>query len=149
MSILSCDCYPGCWGDHSKEWPTIDDPSEAVGVFLNMASNVRKYIQYGDYVRVDGKLRVPDEATKKKVEEFYKIAEKYILEANRGRLSGSLQGEAGEAPDPAKVQGAVALIDFVREGRIPMPDAAPLALAGQTLLAEVRRLLAAQWEGKA
>jgi len=20
---LSCDCYPGCWGEHSKHWPSV------------------------------------------------------------------------------------------------------------------------------
>lgn len=25
---LSCDCFPGCWGTHSKDWPSFELPQE-------------------------------------------------------------------------------------------------------------------------
>ena len=41
---LNCDCYPGCWGDHSDGWSEISDPDDkyrraAIGT-----------LEYGTYV---------------------------------------------------------------------------------------------------
>jgi hypothetical protein len=77
---LDCDCYPGCWGDHSNGWPSTKEHVNAKATFLNMASNVRRYIQYGDYVRADGELRLESAEAMKKLEEFFGIAAKAILE---------------------------------------------------------------------
>lgn len=27
---LSCDCYGGCWGDHSMEWPSFVIPTSLI-----------------------------------------------------------------------------------------------------------------------
>jgi len=48
---LECDCYDGCWGNHSKDWPEVDysgtqrRPSQVEG-FVHGA------VPYGSYVFV-------------------------------------------------------------------------------------------------
>lgn len=48
---LNCDCYPGCWGDHSELWPEI------ICADKDRAREVRKRIMslvpYGSYVSAD------------------------------------------------------------------------------------------------
>lgn len=41
---LSCDCYGGCWGDHSKNWPDIAYTEERLA-YLNSQSKL-----HGSYV---------------------------------------------------------------------------------------------------
>lgn len=52
---LSCDCYGGCWGDHSAGWPLIEnrsmDPEE-------LREIVRSVIPYGSYVMMPEGMRV-------------------------------------------------------------------------------------------
>lgn len=53
---LNCDCYPGCWGDHSVSWPKIIFRTED-GVrraFLRC----RDEFPYGTYVRCGLEVRV-------------------------------------------------------------------------------------------
>ena len=80
---LTCDCYPGCWGDHARNlnWPEIDIPSRlirnkmetsdlfgasldrpaAVRAILNEASGIHAYPAAGQYVLMENdKLRVAD-----------------------------------------------------------------------------------------
>lgn len=49
---LNCDCYPGCWGDHSEGWSEIADPQDKFRI------RAVKSLPYGTYVTVKGKLRV-------------------------------------------------------------------------------------------
>ena len=52
---LSCDCYAGCWGDHSEGWPEIHDPD---GVYRRAAIGL---LDYGTYVTMPGNvLRIQD-----------------------------------------------------------------------------------------
>jgi len=49
---LGCDCYPGCWGDHSAEWPTIQF---ATAVEARVARDIivrEKLVPYGSMVSV-------------------------------------------------------------------------------------------------
>ncbi len=52
---LSCDCYPGCWGDHSKDWPLIPfaDHDKA-----DVRAAVKGAVPYGSYVEVKEGIRV-------------------------------------------------------------------------------------------
>ena len=45
---LGCDCYGGCWGDHSKNWPDINWTHERLE-YLNSRRDL-----YGSYVVVNG-----------------------------------------------------------------------------------------------
>lgn len=27
---LSCDCYPGCWGDHATSWLAVEIPKDRI-----------------------------------------------------------------------------------------------------------------------
>ncbi len=49
---LSCDCYGGCWGDHSKDWPSITDKDKSL---RKLAIQV---LPYGTYVIMDNRLRI-------------------------------------------------------------------------------------------
>ena len=47
---LNCDCYAGCWGDHSEGWPEIqdtDDKYRAAAIGL---------LPYGTYVTMPGNV---------------------------------------------------------------------------------------------
>ena len=71
--VLNCDCYDGCWGDHSKNWTAITVPRAMVaeerklGEYYPVMSAVKKILrdytllQYGDYVVVDKHLRLSSE----------------------------------------------------------------------------------------
>ncbi len=53
---LSCDCYPGCWGVHSQDWPEIWEPrTMSQGEFYRL---VHKLVPYGSYVMMHGRVRV-------------------------------------------------------------------------------------------
>lgn len=70
---LSCDCYPGCWGDHSKGWPLVPfkgAPKSDTRVV------VRSVIPHGSYVEVDDGIRIePDYADKlpNQLRDFLKV----------------------------------------------------------------------------
>lgn len=51
---LGCDCYPGCWGDHSKEWPslTFGTKAEAGAAYRSCFAKPDPF-PYGSYV-LDG-----------------------------------------------------------------------------------------------
>lgn len=52
---LNCDCYPGCWGDHSKDWPLIPlDERNA----SQLRADVGRLVPYGSYVEVEGGIRI-------------------------------------------------------------------------------------------
>lgn len=67
---LSCDCFDGCWGQHSRHWPSIAIPEvlieigrergerypHTLGNFLIFSAK----IPYGCYVVDDGMIRVDD-----------------------------------------------------------------------------------------
>lgn len=71
---LSCDCYGGCWGDHSKDWPSATIPEELIeaerkrGVhYPDVAATTRLVnaakIPYGSYVGIgEDVLRVENSA---------------------------------------------------------------------------------------
>jgi len=47
---LNCDCYPGCWGKHSKNWPFIEFETEEEGRRLYVACSKERIVPYGGYV---------------------------------------------------------------------------------------------------
>ena len=52
---LSCDCYDGCWGDHSKHWPSIRATN---GISIDVLWAVSKrVVPYGSYVRDEDEMR--------------------------------------------------------------------------------------------
>ena len=53
--MLTCDCYGGCWADHSKGWPSVPQPRDPHKVV--MEANV----PYGSYVIVEQSLRLETE----------------------------------------------------------------------------------------
>lgn len=71
---LSCDCYGGCWGTHSKRWPSIRPTPEdlkpfnherhPIMCFLYAATRKHTLIPYGSYVIADGEIRVETEEYK-------------------------------------------------------------------------------------
>lgn len=51
---LRCDCFPGCWGEHSENWTRIwNDPDVSY-------SEARRKLQYGSYVQMTDHIRVED-----------------------------------------------------------------------------------------
>lgn len=53
---LRCDCYGGCWGDHSKEWPRVEF-DEAIMIWLAKQPSHISSLYYGSYVVADGYIR--------------------------------------------------------------------------------------------
>jgi NTP pyrophosphatase (non-canonical NTP hydrolase) len=51
---LGCDCYPGCWGDHSENWPRVGISSTADECYKAMVN----ILPYGTYVRIADHVRV-------------------------------------------------------------------------------------------
>lgn len=45
---LSCDCYGGCWGDHAKDWPTVEIPEDVS--YWELADKAG--VPYGSYVKM-------------------------------------------------------------------------------------------------
>ena len=72
---LSCDCYPGCWGAHSKDWPLVINP------YLTKA-DVRKIVMsvvpYGCYVTVE-------EGTKVENSHYLQLVHTRIMESAYGQ----------------------------------------------------------------
>lgn len=53
---LACDCYGGCWGDHSEGWPEVP--------FTDAAwKRAVEQLPYGSYVRVRDDSEPKSEAT--------------------------------------------------------------------------------------
>jgi NTP pyrophosphatase (non-canonical NTP hydrolase) len=68
---LSCDCYPGCWGNHSTGWPSvfIEDSKKLDAAYWACWKQLN--IPHGSYVRMSTwELRLQTEEYKKRVEEF-------------------------------------------------------------------------------
>ncbi len=56
---LTCDCFPGCWGAHSKDWPLVVNP------FLDreeVRKTVMAVVPYGSYVTVEEGTKVENES---------------------------------------------------------------------------------------
>ena len=51
---LGCDCYPGCWAEHSEDWQRMGDKSN-VGELYKAAV---KTLPYGTYVCMSDHMRV-------------------------------------------------------------------------------------------
>lgn len=64
---LNCDCYGGCWGAHSKNWPSILIPKKMIagsesrypesGLMQRLLQKLSEPIPYGSYVIADGDFR--------------------------------------------------------------------------------------------
>lgn len=55
---LNCDCYGGCWGTHSENWPAIRSSKEEIDRLFRMAGR-EQVLPYGTYVRnSDIELRI-------------------------------------------------------------------------------------------
>lgn len=67
---LACDCFDGCWGAHSKEWPVVDYSKtrrhhEQITGFIHGA------VPYGSYVFVgEGLVRIETEELAAKVRRY-------------------------------------------------------------------------------
>ena len=53
---LNCDCYPGCWADHSEGWPSIEVPFDKPGNAVRIARLAD--LPRGSYVIMGNVLRV-------------------------------------------------------------------------------------------
>jgi len=47
---LSCDCYPGCWAEHSENWSCIQGTPEFISSFYEIA---RRVLPHGSYVLIE------------------------------------------------------------------------------------------------
>jgi hypothetical protein len=72
MPLGNCDCYGGCWGDHSENWPSLKIPQDKLdeGAKLNprypsSAIGLRicdvAGIPYGSFVIMEDAIRVETE----------------------------------------------------------------------------------------
>lgn len=50
---LDCDCYPGCWAEHSAAWPSV--PTDAGGVVV---ASIRRMLPRGCYVVMGNRVRI-------------------------------------------------------------------------------------------
>lgn len=50
---LGCDCYPGCWADHSESWPRFGN---------SKTTHAQEKLPYGSYVIMDDHIRVHPKA---------------------------------------------------------------------------------------
>ena len=55
---LSCDCYSGCWAEHSKTWKKVLHRSEAEA--QAMFRGCVQVLRYGTYVRYGLEVRLED-----------------------------------------------------------------------------------------
>ena len=52
---LGCDCYPGCWGEHSKHWHQLSPKSiDKIGDLMRLAN---KHTSYGRVVTLADHVR--------------------------------------------------------------------------------------------
>jgi NTP pyrophosphatase (non-canonical NTP hydrolase) len=51
---LSCDCYPGCWGDHSETWTRVGVESTAKECYQAVA----QILPHGTYVLMPDHVRI-------------------------------------------------------------------------------------------
>lgn len=63
---LSCDCYAGCWGAHSENWPKLGKTDAEAASLYRLAHVV---LPYGTYVFMETHLRV----------ETYELAERLSI----------------------------------------------------------------------
>lgn len=53
---LSCDCYPGCWGDHSRDWPLVPfngAPKSDTRVVVRAVVPRGSYVEVGEGIRIE------------------------------------------------------------------------------------------------
>lgn len=71
MSPLSCDCYDGCWGDHSQDWTQVQIPAELIAQAgrvqyprVHAAGRIVRAagVPHGSYVVTDRHIRVETDA---------------------------------------------------------------------------------------
>ena len=67
---LSCDCYGGCWGDHSKDWPKVLIGDERLARAIHAACWSHLKLPYGSYVSAKGEIRLLTEEYKQQVLKF-------------------------------------------------------------------------------
>jgi hypothetical protein len=86
---LSCDCYGGCWGDHSASWPRLSFNTEAVAseaarrchqVADSYDQKLLGRIEYGTYVLVGKELRFETEEVKAR---WAKYNTKFMLDPEK------------------------------------------------------------------
>ena len=80
---LSCDCYGGCWGDHSKGWPSVPQPRDPHAVARKAG------VPHGSYVIVEQGLRLETEA--------YRDAVMAVLNGARGSEGDKYIGRTVES----------------------------------------------------
>lgn len=61
---LNCDCYGGCWADHSKDWPRLGDAPWIAETFFAVA---RQHLPYGTYVCMGDHIRLETEEIKERL----------------------------------------------------------------------------------
>lgn len=70
---LSCDCYGGCWAEHSKGWPrvTLPDPARLDALYRDCWETLK--IPHGSYVLVASELELRLET-----EEYREMVERLL-----------------------------------------------------------------------
>ncbi len=78
LAPLSCDCYGGCWGDHSVAWSkiTIADSSKRQIAFRACWETLK--IPHGSYVLAGNELRLQTKEYKQWVEKFIETSPSLI-----------------------------------------------------------------------
>ncbi len=85
---LSCDCYPGCWCDHSKDWPFVPFDGTPLDARDTQVA-VQAVVPYGSYVEVKDGIRIEPAYADKfpdKLRDFLKIRDAHdasVAEAAR------------------------------------------------------------------
>lgn len=81
---LDCDCYGGCWGDHSEIWPRLKWPAgivikcrEGESVRQRLMRAVREVVPYGSYV--NGGRTGQDDMIRLEKEEYVDAVLKEIM----------------------------------------------------------------------
>lgn len=114
---LSCDCYAGCWWEHSKEWPSVTIPEELIEAergrsvhYPDVAARAKLVnaaeLPYGSYVSDGILLRVETSAYLAQVVDAINAATKKpsplsfdaVRKAQLSRTARWHKGEAGKWP---------------------------------------------------
>ncbi len=77
---LSCDCYPGCWSAHSKNWPTMGIPRDLIEKARDRDPHYPEHtvavrlckkagVPHGCYVTVERRLRVETRVFLKRIQQ--------------------------------------------------------------------------------
>ena len=61
---LKCDCYPGCWAEHSENWSRLGDAPWIAETFFVVA---RRHLPYGTYVCMGDHIRLETEEIKERL----------------------------------------------------------------------------------